>query len=194
MVPNNDKAEIIRAVCQALSQNDPTAVRAVAKEYPFVTRPRSSRNYAPFDATRIFLRDGFIDRYSAARLINPGVLRLLSDLYPALFPFHKNWKMSETHPAYWEQMPTIDHRVPVARGGSDSEDNWITTSMLRNSAKANWTLEELGWQVFPAGKLSDWDGLTRWFIDYIENQEDEDHSQYVMRWYRAAKRSYADAN
>ncbi len=66
--------------------------------------------------------------------------------------------------------------------------------MLRNSAKANWTLEELGWQVFPAGKLSDWDGLTRWFIDYIENQEDEDHSQYVMRWYRAAKRSYADAN
>ena len=72
---------------------------------------------------------------------------LLSDLYPSLFPFQKNWKMSETHPAYWELMPTLDHVVPVARGGTDSEENWITTSMLRNSAKTNWTVEEFGWYL-----------------------------------------------
>ncbi|MFF0818704.1 HNH endonuclease [Rhodococcus sp. NPDC003318] len=52
--------------------------------------------------------------------------------------------MSQTHFAYWELFPTIDHIVPVTRGGADDESNWVTTSMLRNSAKAHWTLDELG--------------------------------------------------
>ena len=28
-------------------------------------------------------------------------------------PIHKNCKMSETHPAYWDLCPTIDHLVPI---------------------------------------------------------------------------------
>lgn len=51
--------------------------------------------------------------------------------------------MSECHIVYWELFPTIDHIVPVARGGRNSEENWVSTSMLRNSAKFNGTLEEL---------------------------------------------------
>ena len=40
---------------------------------------------------------------------------------------------------------TIDHVIPVARGGADDESNVVTTSMLRNSAKSNWLLDEVGW-------------------------------------------------
>lgn len=190
MTTNTDKADIIQAICDAVTHGEESEVSSAASQYPFTPPQRSGRKYTPLDATRIFIRDGFIDRYSGTRLINPGVLRLLSELYPSLFPFQKNWKMSETHPAYWELMPTIDHVVAVAKGGTDSEENWITTSMLRNSAKANWTVEELGWQVFPAGKLSDWDGLTQWLLEYVESHDQEKLSQYVKRWGNAARRIF----
>jgi len=55
--------------------------------------------------------------------------------------------------------PTIDHVVPVARGGADDETNWVATSMLRNSANANWTLAELGWALRPASRDDTWDSM-----------------------------------
>lgn len=126
-----DKASIIEAICNAIASGDDSALAAAVKEYPFVPQTNARRHYTAVEATRIFVRDGFVDRYSGARLIHPAVLRLLSKFLPREFPFHPNWKMSETHPAYWELVPTVDHIVPVARGGADSEENWVTTSMLR---------------------------------------------------------------
>lgn len=82
--------------------------------------------------------DGFLDRYSGTKLVHPGVLRILSVLLPEEFPFHRNWLMTQSHVAFWELFPTIDHRVPVAHGGEDTESNWVSTSMLRNSVKAHW--------------------------------------------------------
>jgi hypothetical protein len=134
----------------------------------------------------VFLRDGFIDRYSGARLVFPGVLRFLSRLLPAEFPFHLNWKMAETHIAFWELFPTIDHVVPIARGGTDAEDNMVSTSMLRNSAKSNWTLEELKWTLVPSGRIQDWDGLTNWFLKYAELHPEHLKDPYLRRWHRAA--------
>jgi hypothetical protein len=118
-------------------------------------------------ALRVFVRDGFIDRYSGNRLLFPPVLRLLSVMLPDAFPFHCNWKMNKTHPAYWELFPTLDHIVPVARGGPDHEDNLVSTSMLRNSAKANLTLEELGWSINPPGDMNQWDGMLAWCVELL---------------------------
>ena len=70
---------------------------------------------------------------------------------------------------YWELFPTVDHIVPIARGGIDEESNWVTTSMLRNSMKSNWTLEELDWSLLPTGDLQEWDGLTNLFVLLIDN-------------------------
>ena len=93
----------------------------------------------------LFMRDGFIDRYTGNRLINPGVLRLLHVVLGDDFPAHPNWKVSETHLAFWELFPTVDHLVPVSRGGRDDESNWVTASMLSNQAKAQWSVDDLGW-------------------------------------------------
>ena len=84
----------------------------------------------------------------------PGIMRLLSFYMPAEFPFHPNWKMTDTHIAYWELVPTVDHIIPISRGGLDRDSNLVTTSMMRNAAKANWTLEELGWSPSFAGRHS----------------------------------------
>lgn len=136
--------------------------------------------------TAVFWRDGFVDRYSGEPLIFPGTLRVLGAVLPEEFP--ANGKISARHIVYWQLFPTMDHLVPVSRGGRDDESNWVRTSMLRNSAKAHWTLQELGWTLQPPGSAEAWDGLTRWFIDYTEARPELILDAYVKRWRRAAVR------
>ena len=91
---------------------------------------------------------------------------------PDAVRYHANWKQSETHPACWELSPTIDHVVPVARGGSELDArNIVTTSMLNNARKANWTLGELGWPDRRAPVVQGWDGLVAWFEGAFDSIE-----------------------
>jgi len=140
---------------------------------------------------QVFLRDGFIDRYSGTRLVHPAALRLLTILIPEAFPAHPNWKMNESHIAFWELFPTIDHVEPVARGGADGPENWVCTSMLKNQAKSHWTLEELGWCLHPPGEIQQWDGLTHWFVEYVETHISVRNEAYIDRWYGASCRALA---
>jgi HNH endonuclease len=183
------KSAILQEICDALSSGDAMAAAGVARsKYPFTSVANSGRAYNELDSTRIFLRDGFIDRYSGHRLVFPATLRLLSRLLPNEFPFHPNWKMSACHVAYWELFPTVDHVIPVARGGADSASNWVTTSMLRNGAKSNWTLEDLGWSLVAPGKVEDWDGLVTWFLRFVERDSSALEDRYIRRWQAAALR------
>jgi len=185
----DDRAAIIDRVFRALRGGGKAVARDILRaEYPFVPVMSAARRYTELQSLQVFVRDGFVDRYSGQRLVFPGVFRLLSRLLPQEFPFHTNWKMAETHPAYWELYPTIDHVLPVARGGTDSETNWVTTSMLRNAAKANWTLGELGWTLHPPRSLTDWDGLTRLFLEFIDSDRSVLEDGYLRRWHGAAIR------
>src|SRR5690606_7564791 len=123
------------------------------------------------------------------QLVFRAVLRLLSRLMPEKVPAHPNWKMSESHIAYWELFPTIDHIVPIARGGRDAWDNWVCTSMLRNSAKSNWLLEELGWTLLPPGDFQVWNGMLPWFMDYIEAHPVHLEDRYIQQWHSAGVRA-----
>jgi hypothetical protein len=123
--------EILTQVCSLLaSGNARGAATTLQDGYPFQPIQAVERKYGAIQATQIFARDGFIDRYSGKRLIFPGTLRLISCCLPNEFPFHPNWKMTDTHPAYWELAPTVDHIVPIARGGADDEDD---PHQLRNT-------------------------------------------------------------
>lgn len=184
----SEKSAFIDQVCRALSAGSPEAARTIlATRYPFAPEPITPRRYGPVESTRVFVRDGFIDRYSGDRLVFPPVLRVISAVLPTTFPFHPNWKTDVTHPAYWEVGATVDHLIPVTRGGADEESNWITTSMARNSAKMNWTLGELGWALHPPGNVREWDGMTRWFLDYSAVNPTLLASGTVRQWYRAAQ-------
>jgi hypothetical protein len=120
-------------------------------------------------------------------MVCTAVLRLISKRLPEQFPFQTNWRMDSCHFAFWELAPTIDHIFPVARGGTDDECNWATTSMLRNSAKANFTLQELGWHIFPSGNMNDWDGLLGRFIDQASSDQTVLSDPYLRQWYFAAR-------
>lgn len=185
--PVEDKAEVLARVVAAIDAGDMDSGRDVLRsDYPFAPVAKSGRSYTDRQSLRLFYRDGFLDRYSGTRLVHPGALRLLSVLIPEDFPAHPNWLMSETHFAFWELFPTIDHLVPVARGGVDDDSNWDCTSMLRNSAKAHWTVEELGWSLHPPGKHTDWDGLTGWFVRHMQQHPELRAHAYLARWFRAS--------
>ena len=179
--------DTLKRVCDALSSNNVTTAEAIiSAEFPFEPPIPQKRKYTEAQSTEVFLRDGFVDRYSGDRLIFPPVLRVISMALPTGFPFHPNWKMDQCHIAYWTLSPTVDHVVPVARGGIDEAENWVTTSMFRNGAKSNWLLEEIGWTIHPKGELSDWDGMFYWFLSYVEANPLVLGNSLIKRWHRAA--------
>jgi hypothetical protein len=113
---------------------------------------------------------------------------VLSKELPEDFPYQLHWKMSECHIAYWQLFPSVDHILPIARGGDNNEDNLVCTSMLRNLAKSNFTLEELGWTTYPKGNINEWDGMTKWFIEYVDKNKYLLETKYIKDWYITAKR------
>ena len=188
------KADVLADVCDAFTVGDRDSARAQLRAgYSFKPVETIVRRYSVRKSMELFIRDGFIDRYTGNRLVNPGVLRLLHVLLGDDFPAHTNWKVSETHPAFWELFPTVDHVKPISRGGIDDPDNWVTASMLSNRVKDQWTPEDLGWELHPRGKLKDWDGLSRWMVDYLAKNPTELekapqlHRAYIRRWLIATK-------
>ena len=184
----NEKAGILADVCAALMANRmEDAAEVLAAHYPFAPAPNAGRRYSPRELMAVYKRDGFVDRYTGHRLVFPGTLRLLAQLLPEQFPFHPNWKTDACHFAFYELFPTLDHVVPVSRGGPDNFENWVTTSMLRNAAKANFTLDELGWLLHRPGDIQQWDGLTTWFLDWATRDKGILDHAYLRRWHDAAR-------
>ena len=179
--------DAIDNACQKISDGRlDSAKKIINEEYPFTSLKNKGRQYTEVKKTEVFLRDGFIDRYSGDKLVYPPVLKILSNLMPHEFPYQKHWKTSECHIGWWELIPTIDHQIPVSRGGEDKKENWVCTSQLRNSAKSNWTLEELGWELHDSGDNKNWDGMMTWFMDYISKNEYVLEDAYIAKWHEAA--------
>ena len=173
-------------VKELLSGNKDNACNLIQREYPFEKFEVFHRTYTLKKKMKQFKADGFIDRYSGDKLINPGILKVLSFYFPEEFPYHPHGKMTEGHIAYWELFPTIDHIVPIAIGGRDEPDNWATTSMLNNAVKSNWSLEQLRWSLYPAGDYNEWDGLTKLFVMLVEKDELLLKDNYIKSWYNAS--------
>ena len=89
------------------------------------------------------------DQYCGARLVCVAALRLISKRLPDQFPFQTNWRTDACHFAFWELVPTLDHILPVSRGGTDDESNWATTSMLRNFGEGQLYARRVGLVALP---------------------------------------------
>lgn len=179
-----NKLKVLKSSANSLLCNNIKAAKQIIiKEYPFQRIVPQIRNYTDKEKMQQFVRDGFIDRYSGQKLINPGLLKVLSRYMPEEFPYHPHWKMDACHNAYWEFVPTVDHIVPIALGGLDIEENWATTSMLHNAVKSNWTLEQLNWTLCDPGDFKEYDGLTSLFIQLIKKDKELLKDGYIKRWY-----------
>ena len=183
-----NKIEIIEEIAVNIRYNKLNKARnIILNDYPFSPFVTYHRSYTVKQKMLQFKKDGFVDRYSGEKLLNPGILKVISLFFPEEFPYHPHWKMSESHGAYWELTPTIDHIFPIARGGEDTPDNWATTSMMHNLIKNNWTLEQLKWKLYPAGNFIEWDGLTNLFIEIVDTSPNLLKDNYILTWYNVSK-------
>lgn len=185
-------ADILASVCNLITQSRLVdAQTSLLAEYPCAGPSTPRRPWPLRRMVGVFLRDGFTDRYSGERLVFPGTLRALAVLLPEAFPYQLHWKQSATHPAFYELSSTLDHIVPVARGGADDESNVVTTSMLKNMAKGNFLLEELRWPLDRAPLAAGWDGLLQWFLSMSASHSALLGDAAVQRWRRAALQAVA---
>ncbi len=184
-----EKSDIISNIVEFLIDNNKSLAKSIIiNEYPHKTYEVEKRTYTTTQKMEQFMRDGFIDRYTGQKLLNPGILKVLSAYFPDEFPFQPHWKMTETHIAYWELVPTIDHIYPIAKGGHDDKNNWVTTSMKNNSIKSNYTIEEIHWTLYPQGNIKDWDGLSKSFINLVDNNKELLKDNYIKTWYNISKK------
>lgn len=184
----NNHAGVVQLICETLLEGRNAEASAIARaEYPHRGQPVAARRFTKRVLTAIFIRDGFIDRYTGQQLVFPGALRLLSRLLPNEFPYHPSWKMSESHIVYWQLYPTIDHVIPIARGGAHESENWVCTSMLENSRKSNWALDELQSTLHDPGDIHIWDGLIGWFQEYVERDRTHLQEGSIREWHNALK-------
>lgn len=184
---NKDKSKVISDIAaMLLEDNKKSAKEIIQQKYPHNYYEIEKRTYTMTQKMNQFIKDGFIDRYTGNRLLNPGMLKIISHYFPDEFPYHPHWKMTETHGAYWELIPTIDHVYPIAKGGEDKEENWVTTSMKNNSIKSNYTIDEIHWKLYPKGNINEWDGLTKVFLQLVRNDEELLKDAYIKSWYKVS--------
>lgn len=179
---------IEKIALQLIDKSDTKAKEIINSEYPFEYSKRSKRGVTDKIRFKQCIKDGFIDRYSGERLVNPGILKVISYYCPNEFPYQQHWKMDACHIAYWELIPSIDHIKPIALGGADGEENYATTSMMHNLIKNNWTLEQLQWSLHPPGNIKEWDGLTQLFISLVESDKQLLNDSYIKKWYLLSKK------
>ena len=185
-----DASDTLQQVTVALTIGDKSLAKSVlADSYPFVPQSKAKRSYTPQQSLEVFARDGFIDRYTGQRLVYPSVLYAVAAELPKSFPFGGG--RNKSHRAHWELFPTVDHLVPVSRGGPDEMQNWVTTSMTTNMVKSSCTLEELGWELHPAGNLAEWDGLCSWYLEYATGHDYLASVQSNKGWHHAITRKFA---
>jgi hypothetical protein len=129
-------AETLKLAMPEIAKGDTRkAAELVREQYPFVP-PVERQAIGTLDRLRVFLWDGIIDRYCGVKQFFPPVLELISPEIPEAFPSCRNGKAPETHVAHWELYPSVDHLVPLTRGGAHEMDNWVTRSMSRYQRRA----------------------------------------------------------
>lgn len=186
-----EKSGIVLDIANMLLENNKMAAKSIiCQEYPYTYYEVEKRTYTMTQKMNQFMKDGFIDRYTGNKLLNPGILKVISYYFPDEFPYQSHWKMTETHSAYWELVPTIDHIYPIAKGGIDDEKNWVTTSMKNNSIKSNYTIDEIHWKLYPKGDISAWDGLTGLFLELVNKDNELLKDSYIKSWYKVSQKAF----
>jgi len=176
--------ESIARICIELSSGDlETAARIADQELATPSGLKYHRRYTPKEETRLFLRDGFIDRFSGDRLVFPPVLFLVSLHLKTQFPYHSDLQPPGCHPMYWDLKPTIVQVAPDTQGHlpRPTDPNWITTSIRRAAIKGNQAAQTLGWALFPPGNAAKWDGLLPWFMEFAEKTNEFKSQDFLQR-------------
>jgi 5-methylcytosine-specific restriction endonuclease McrA len=150
-----DTLGLRQALCDDRTAEQKAVVEWVAaNRHRLPARSAMQVKRAPMsEATRVrtFRRDAFTCRYSRCRqgTLYLPVLRELATLFPNLLGTNANWRPLERHIVYWTCTSTLEHRVPLPYGGTESEDNYLTACSRCQYVKVDYPLADCVWHVDP---------------------------------------------
>ncbi len=118
----SDFADQYRSIVQSIVEGQVQEARKILRSIPGGERALSTvpRSVPITLQCHIFFRDRFVCRYCEKRTIRPPVLRLVSHFLGDDFRYHPHGRMTECHIAFWRDIASCDHILPVARGGNSS--------------------------------------------------------------------------
>lgn len=207
------RAEVVAQICDLLLDGRVREARGVAiGMLPFSPIPNKRRTSQRKTGTppseksgaardvkdpkklQIWRRDGFRCRYTKQRLVFPQTLELLSLLLPEELPYHNppHGKYALTHIIMWELWPAIDHVKAISRSYdsilANSVENLVTAAAPVNSEKSSNDIEFFRWPLLSPEPLPDWDGLTAWYVQYL-NQDNSwlshaSSGSRLQRWFK----------
>ena len=193
MAIDNSRADALVYACLALEAGSVNAAeKIIAAGFPFSGYLNDEKPLSEAAQLKIFRRDGFVDRFTGQKVFLPPVLTVLSEMLPDVFPNHPNWKRDETHQAHEMFTATVKKIIPNRPA---DEFNLATAAYKTKAAKANATLEDLGWKLYSLEEIADlrWDGMTDWFVRYVDDHRDLLSVPLIARWYKAVQNSAQDS-
>jgi 5-methylcytosine-specific restriction endonuclease McrA len=179
----DEEVDILADAARALTAGDDGAARTALApiagqtllSHPIMAAPQRPGRYPPGQGAKTrspprsvvaatYLRDSFTCVYCGRRTVVLPVLGLVSEMLPAEFPCHPNWKRDIAHRFYWDLSTTLDHVAAVSTGGDwRAEANLVTACARCQYQKGNRSLTDLGWRVQRVS--SRWDGLSTLLSD-----------------------------
>jgi 5-methylcytosine-specific restriction endonuclease McrA len=147
--PDDPYPDALARIIQARIDADDAAALIEMTKIRFVPPGRKTEQWPSMSViARVYARDHYQCRYCGERVILTAVMRLMSRLYPELFPYHPNWKADSTHPAFVSRSATLDHVQSIADGGDPvALDNLVTACWSCNRRKGDFHPAELGWSL-----------------------------------------------
>jgi hypothetical protein len=189
---NNHEAivDVLVAAGRIAARGDQAAALLEIKSgAPFAARTRTKRGLNDTQKFHVWKSDGFCCRYTGERLFLPIYLRALSELWPTDFPYQVHWKSDETHDAHWSHGASIEHVDPIAFGGAETVDNWITTSGARNQVRSRHSLDQLGWTISERPAPGQWDGGSQLFLDLLKRYPTVRSTNACRKWATIVQRA-----
>lgn len=184
--PDDPYPDVLTRIIRArIDGEDATALIEMTKIRFVLPGGKAERWPAMSVIAAVYARDHYQCRYCGERVILTAVMRLVSRLYPDLFPYHLNWKADSTHPAFVSRSATLDHIQPLADGGDPVDlDNLVTACWGCNRRKGDLRLAELGWSLVEPHDVH-WRGLTELFRPLWEAAGRPQLSEDERTWMRA---------
>ena len=103
------KCDVITLACEALSKGQLEESKEIIKvRYRFDMVETKKWNFSKTKLLQVFIRDGFIDRYSGEKLIPTGALSVLSELMPEGRLCLRNWWERLKRREYYWWLPERD--------------------------------------------------------------------------------------
>lgn len=111
----------------------------------------------------VFRKNKYQCSYTGIKLITHPIIELLSYILPNEFPYNNPPNGSDkdeknTHLLVWALWPSVDHIIPVSKGGLNMLDNYTIANSKVNMFKAKFHHEEIGLEM-KKHQDSEWNGL-----------------------------------